>query len=159
MYQNITRTYIDSMRSTQLNLLPLGRTAKVVRVDCNNKLKNRLSDLGLYEGGFVGYDYGIFRPSDDSVMNSTANQTDYFNAPSRWAIYMHIMRLAGEPCSFEDFLEYDKKNIGKQGEESAVHSVNKTEPIEEIWYDLQGRRIKTPQRRGIYIKNGKKYLY
>ena len=40
----------DSMRSTQLNLLPLGRTAKVVCVDCNNKLKNRLSDLGLYEG-------------------------------------------------------------------------------------------------------------
>ncbi len=43
----------DSMRSTQLNLLPLGRTAKVVRVDCNNKLKNRLSDLGLYEGNDI----------------------------------------------------------------------------------------------------------
>ena len=41
------------MRSTQLNLLPLGRTAKVVRVDCNNKLTNRLSDLGLYEGNDI----------------------------------------------------------------------------------------------------------
>ena len=43
----------DSMRSTQLNLLPIGRTAKVVCVDCNYKLKNRLSDLGLYEGNDI----------------------------------------------------------------------------------------------------------
>ena len=75
-----------------------------------------VENLGLYEGGFVGYDFGLFRPSDDSVMNSTVNQADYFNAPSRWAIYMHIMRLAGEACTFEDFLEYDKKNIGKQND-------------------------------------------
>ena len=43
----------DSMKSTQLNLLPLGRTAKIVCVDCNNKLKSRLSDLGLYEGNDI----------------------------------------------------------------------------------------------------------
>lgn len=118
-----------------------------------------VEDLGLYEGGFVGYDRGIFRPSDDSVMNNTANQADYFNAPSRWAIYMHIMQLAGEPYAFEDFLEYDKKNIGKQGEESTISSAIGTESNKEIWYNLQGQRITAPQRHGLYIKNGKKIVY
>lgn len=43
----------DIMKKMQLSHLPLGRTAKVVCVDCNNKLKNRLSDLGLYEGNDI----------------------------------------------------------------------------------------------------------
>lgn len=115
-----------------------------------------IENLGLYEGG-GGYDYGIFRPSDDSVMNG--GSADYFNAPSRWAIYMHIMQLAGEPYTFEDFLEYDKKNIGKQGEESAVSSAIGTESNKEVWYNLQGQRITTPQKHGLYIKNGKKIFY
>lgn len=118
-----------------------------------------VENLGLYEGGFVGYDLGIFRPSDDSVMNSTANQVDYFNAPSRWAIYMHIMRLAGEDYTFEDFLEYDKKNIGKGEDVSIVHSVIDKEQMKDVWFDLQGRRINRPVKHGIYIRNGKKILY
>lgn len=43
----------DSMKGIQLNLLPLGTTARVISVNCNNKLKHRLSDLGLYEGNMV----------------------------------------------------------------------------------------------------------
>lgn len=41
------------MKKMQLSHLPLGRTARVATVKCNNKLKNRLSDLGLYEGNEV----------------------------------------------------------------------------------------------------------
>lgn len=41
------------MKICSLNKLKPGRTAKVARVECNDKLKNRLSDLGLYEGNVV----------------------------------------------------------------------------------------------------------
>ena len=36
--------------------------------------------------------------------------TEFFNAPSRWAIYKRIMELSGEEYSFETFLEYDAVN-------------------------------------------------
>ena len=120
-----------------------------------------VENLGLYEGGFVGYDYGIFRPSDDSVMNSTANQADYFNAPSRWAIYMHIMRLAGEDCTFEDFLEYDKKNIGYDDEETTGIMDNGQwimDKASDQWYNLNGQRISQPTKKGLYIHNGRKVI-
>jgi hypothetical protein len=38
---------------------------------------------------------------------------EFFNAPSRWAIYKRIMELSGETASFEAFLEYDVVNRGK----------------------------------------------
>ena len=37
---------------------------------------------------------------------------EYFNAPSRWAIYQRIMKLSGEECTFEKFLKYDAVNRG-----------------------------------------------
>jgi hypothetical protein len=38
---------------------------------------------------------------------------EYFNAPSRWAIYQQIMKRSGEEYSFDKFLEYDAVNRGK----------------------------------------------
>ena len=38
---------------------------------------------------------------------------EYFNAPSRWAIYKRIMELSGETASFSKFLEYDAINRGQ----------------------------------------------
>ena len=35
---------------------------------------------------------------------------EYFNAPSRWAIYKRIMELSGNTASFDKFLEYDAVN-------------------------------------------------
>ena len=40
------------------------------------------------------------------------DQLEYFNAPSRLAIYQRIMELSGEEYSFEKFLEYDAVNRG-----------------------------------------------
>lgn len=53
MFRDVIICNGDSMNSTRLNLLPLGRTARVVHVECNDKLKSRLSDLGLYEGNYI----------------------------------------------------------------------------------------------------------
>ena len=45
------------------------------------------------------------------MSNPQANHR--FNAPSRWIIYQNIMRWAKLEYSFENFLEYDKKNLAE----------------------------------------------
>lgn len=64
------------------------------------------SEVGIYEGGAT-YRYGAWKPTANSMMNENL---DYFNAPSREAIYKRIMELSGEGYSFEKFLEYDAIN-------------------------------------------------
>ena len=74
--------------------------------------KNFLTDsryngeVGIYEGGAT-YLKGAWRPSLNSMMR---DNYEYFNAPSRWAIYKRIMELSGESYSFESFLQYDAVN-------------------------------------------------
>ena len=65
-------------------------------------------EVGIYEGA-LNVTKGAYRPSENSMMNQNI---DYFNAPSRWAIYQRIMKLSGESCSFDKFLEYDAVNRG-----------------------------------------------
>ena len=61
--------------------------------------------VGLFEGALFAT--GVWRPSENSMMR---DDLEYFNAPSRWAIYQRIMKLSGEDYSFEKFLEYDAVN-------------------------------------------------
>lgn len=69
----------------------------------DNRYKN---EVGIFEGGSL-YSQGAYRPSENSMMR---DNYEYFNAPSRWAIYQRIMKLSGEKCTFEKFLEYDAVN-------------------------------------------------
>jgi hypothetical protein len=66
-------------------------------------------EIGIYEGGSL-YQKGAYRPSESSIMH---DGEEYFNAPSRWAIYQRIMKLSGEEYSFGKFLEYDAVNRNK----------------------------------------------
>ena len=68
-----------------------------------------VENIGIYEGGLGDYTYGIYRPTENSIMRTDSNGE--YNAPSRWAIYQRIKWLSGENCSFEEFLEYDRKNL------------------------------------------------
>lgn len=67
---------------------------------------------GYYEGAW-GYNYGIYRPSESSIM---LNNVGRFNAPSRRAIYRRII-LQTEGAIYTDeqlntmFKDYDKKNL------------------------------------------------
>ena len=72
-------------------------------------------EVGIVEGGSL-YPQGTYRPTEHSMMN---DHYEYFNAPSRWAIYKRIMELSGETASFEKFLEYDAVNRGKNQKNSA----------------------------------------
>lgn len=63
-------------------------------------------EVGIYEGAAL-YEKGAWRPTVNSMMR---DNFEYFNAPSRWAIYQQILRRSGEEPSFEQFLEYDAVN-------------------------------------------------
>ena len=65
--------------------------------------------LGCYEGGLT-YWAGVWRPTDASIMRYN---TGGFNAPSRYAIWYRIGKLAyGESWvgNYEDFVAYDAVN-------------------------------------------------
>lgn len=65
--------------------------------------------IGVYEG--ATYEYGVWRPSQHSIMNEN---TGMFNAPSREIIYKRIHTLAfGKDWvyDYETFVEWDQKNI------------------------------------------------
>ena len=66
--------------------------------------------IGIYEGAMASYSKGIYRSTETSLMSGSSSSA-IFNAPSRWVIYQHIMELAGESYTFQDFLAYDKKNL------------------------------------------------
>lgn len=69
-------------------------------------------NLGCYEGGLT-YWSGVWRPTEDSIMNHNTDNTGGFNAPSRYAIWYRINKLAyGEDWNgtYEDFVAYDAVN-------------------------------------------------
>ena len=66
--------------------------------------------VGIYQGG-ANYAKGVYRPTPSSMMN---DNMEYYNAPSRWAIYQRIMKLSGETPTFAKFLEYDAVNRSQQ---------------------------------------------
>ena len=64
-------------------------------------------EIKICEGAFL-YDYGVYRPSQQSIMRM---DVDYFNAPSREALFRRAMRLS-EPdyiYQFEDFARFDRE--------------------------------------------------
>ena len=66
-------------------------------------------EVGLFEGGLT-YMFGVWRPSENSIMNDNQGA---FNAPSRYTIWYRIHKLAYGSAwngSFEDFATYDAVN-------------------------------------------------
>ena len=62
--------------------------------------------VGVYEGGYT-YPYGVYRPTDNSIMR---HNTGGFNAPSREAIYKKIMKFSeGDAWTYdyETFVAFD----------------------------------------------------
>ena len=69
--------------------------------------------LGVFEGGYAYYAFGVFRPTQNSIMN---DNTGGFNAPSREAIYYRIHKLAygtSWEYDYEEFVKYDEINRAK----------------------------------------------
>lgn len=65
--------------------------------------------VGVYEGA-MSYQYGVYRPTDNSIMRHNIGG---YNAPSREAIYKRIMRLSEGykwEYDYETFVAYDAIN-------------------------------------------------
>lgn len=79
--------------------------------------------LGVYEGGCT-YPKGVYRPSDDSMMNSTACG---FNAPSRKALYDKVMKLGKgvEQVALEDFVTFDRSHLPQSKPTRSVQIVER----------------------------------
>ena len=77
--------------------------------------------LGCFEGACT-YQFGAWRPSEDSVMRLHNDLTTDFNAPSREAIWYRIHKLAygdGWGYNYEDFVAYDALNRKTMAEVNA----------------------------------------
>lgn len=44
------------------------------------------------------------------------------------------------------------------GEQTGIHDNNRETITDRRYYDLQGRKIEKPLRKGLYIRDGKKYV-
>lgn len=87
--------------------------------------------LGVYEGAFTYY-YGAWRPTRYSIMN---NNTEGFNAPSRYAIWYRIGKLANGADwngTYEDFVAWDAIN-----RTSASHAPRKAQRQNYVEKDFQ----------------------
>ena len=78
-------------------------------------------NIGVYQGGYT-YWTGVWRPTEQSVMNDNFNHST-FNAPSRSLIYTRIMKLSeGESWKYDynAFKTWDKAHPGTRATRSIV---------------------------------------
>jgi hypothetical protein len=47
--------------------------------------------------------------------------------------------------------------VDEDSETTSIRTITDN-PSDDKWYDLNGRRISTPTKKGLYIKNGKKVI-
>ena len=82
--------------------------------------------IGVFEGGLEKYAYGIWRPTENSIMRTAATG---FNAPCREAIYKNVNTLADESFvyDYETFVAFDQKTISASNiSKSRVPNKNKS---------------------------------
>ena len=79
----------------------------------NPDMQGKKEGLDIFEGGWLKYSTGIFRPSYYSLMNNNINGvwSEWMNAPTREALYKHIMQAAyGNEWvyDYESFVSFDQ---------------------------------------------------
>jgi len=87
-------------------------------------------NIGVYQGGAT-YDYGVFRPTYNSTMRAQGDEQ--YNAPSRYAIWYRINKLAygeGWTGTYSDFAAWDHAHPVSAAAAPAqkMNSVQKTFP-------------------------------
>lgn len=89
--------------------------------------------LGVYEGSWL-YGYGCYRPTNNSLMRED-DGSQKFNAPSREAIYKHVMQESeGESWiyNYETFVDFDEAgraefaNAQKNASRGVLHKDTKS---------------------------------
>ena len=96
--------------------------------------------VGIYEGADT-YQYGAYRPTEQSLMRNNTLNTGGYNAPSREAIYTKIMLFSediGWTYDYETFVEFDSPARVK--DTRRVNSKNR-----KILYNQDNEPLKPPK--------------
>jgi len=93
-------------RGWYLNIDDTDDPSKVLWKDFLTDPYYQAEGIGIFQGAKYS---NWYRSTQYSIMY---NGSYGFNPPSRWAIYKRVKMLAGEDCSFEDFLVLDKSTRG-----------------------------------------------
>lgn len=49
-------------------------------------------------------------------------------------------------------------SVGQQGTVTGIENITTTENVKQVWHTIDGKRIAKPERKGVYILNGKKVV-
>ena len=97
--------------------------------------------IGVYQGGAT-YDWGIYRPTFQSVMTGG---DAWFNAPSRYAIWYRVMKLsqgAQWTGTYEDFVAYDLAHPATTATPQTNYVEKKADPIAQpVIHDRSWREV------------------
>lgn len=120
----------------------------------DSRYDNTSNKIGIFEGG-AGYELGVWRPTEYSIMN-VSGFGGLYNAPSREAIFNRIHKLAfgrDWEYDYEKFVEYDMINIEQENNMSMnsmnrLRYINRKEPHKPFKIinqskDLDGKEIIT----------------
>ncbi len=110
---NSDETLFDSNHDIWMNGNVTASTTSVFWQKFLDDSRYASEGLGLYEGGAANYAYGVWRPSDTSIM---VDGLEYYNAPSRYSIYKWMRKIgyseAFSTDKYEDFVSNDLTNVG-----------------------------------------------
>lgn len=84
-------------------------------------------NIGVYNGAYT-YASGLYRPTEQSMMNSNASP---FNAPSRKIIYDKVMLLGKgqDTSSYDDFVRFDEQHKPSVWQYSLSRGLVPAEPL------------------------------
>lgn len=116
--------------------------------------------IGNTDGDFSNFYIGKngITPVGDGKTRSVGEHKSYLQVLTS---YIPIATARGNNEGFvlgEKVVEMAKSAI--VGEDDGATGINRiaTEVDNDVWYNLNGQRIDTPTRKGLYIKNGKKVI-
>ena len=94
-----------------------------------------------------------YRSMDETIATVDA-QTGLVHLTGNPGVVIIYARLSGDPCYIEavDYCQITVKGA------TGIRTIENGKSASDNWFDLNGRRIKKPATKGVYVKNGKKVV-
>ena len=93
-----------------------------------------------------------------TIAASTENQTNYALNGKQFVWVKNALSIGANKCWLEVVNSNARAISILFGEATGISTAVTTVPADGDWYDLNGRKVTAPTRKGIYIHNGKKVV-